>query len=393
MLNNGFKNTSLGYYISMEDQKTIGIVGGGQLGRMLTLAAIPLGFKVVVINPSPNSPASQVGAEEIIADLYDPEAIKSLSDIADYITVEIEHLNADVLEQLEANGKMVNPSSKTIKLIQDKFKQKKFLKTAGIPVADFIEIKNTDDALRAFKEFDGKMILKTRLGAFDGRGNMVINKKNDIEKAFKLFSENSLYAERLVPFKKELAVMVAKSIDGSIVTYPVVETIHERNICIIVKAPAQVSEEIAAKANQIALSVAALLEGAGTYGIEMFLDDSDDVIVNEIAPRVHNSGHYTMDASVTSQFEQHIRAITGLPLGDTSMIVPSAVMVNILGERNGPTVLSGVDDVLRIPNVRLHLYGKSPTKVDRKMGHITATGNSQAEALQRAKLARKKLSV
>lgn len=377
----------------MESQKTIGIVGGGQLGRMLTLAALPLGFRVVVINPSSNSPAAQVGAEEIVADLYDADAINELAEKSDYITVEIEHLDADILDKIAAQGKPVNPAPKTIRLIQDKFKQKQFLHTAGVPVGQFAEIEDAEAAKRVFKQFGGKMLVKTRHGAYDGRGNMLIKSEADIDKAFKTFAGRKLYAEAYVPFEKELAVMVARSLSGDIAVYPIVETVHERNICVEVIAPAEVKPDVLQKAQELAAKVASLLEGAGTFGIEMFSNKKGEVLVNEIAPRVHNSGHYTMEANRTSQFEQHVRAISGLPLGDTSMVVPAAVMINILGERDGPTEVVGLVEVLETDGVSVHLYGKSPTKIDRKMGHITATDKTTIEARKKAKKARKQITI
>ncbi len=377
----------------MESRKTIGIIGGGQLGRMLTLAALPLGFRVVVINPSPDSPAAQVGAEEIVADLYDADALQKLADESDFITIEIEHLDVDKLQNIERLGKPVNPSPEIIRIIQDKLYQKEFLDSAGIPVAPFVGIESEHDARLALQQFDGKMLIKTRLGAYDGRGNMVVENDEDITEAFKRFDGTPLYAEKFVPFEKELAVMVARGMSDDIALYPIVETIHERNICIEVLAPAPVSEDVHKKATDIANAVAELLQGAGLFGIEMFLTKSGKVLINEIAPRVHNSGHYTTEASRTSQFEQHIRAISGLPLGDTSLVVPAAVMINILGERDGPTVFTGLANALSVPETSVHMYGKSPTKVDRKMGHITSTGKTIDEARQRANDARKVISI
>jgi len=377
----------------MKSWETIGIVGGGQLGRMLTLAALPLGFRVVVVNPQPNSPAAQAGAEEIIADLYDQAALRQLAERADYVTIEIEHLDAETLNSLAKLGKSINPAPKTIALIQDKYLQKQFLQKAGVPVAPFKEITSPASAEKTLKEFKGKMLIKTRHGAYDGRGNMVVKSKADIKKAFALFADRDLYAEAFVPFTKELATMVARSFSGQVVAYPIVQTIHERNICVEVLAPAPITEKERREARRVALKVAQLLEGAGTFGIEMFLTADGKVLVNEIAPRVHNSGHYTMEANRTSQFEQHIRAIAGLPLGDTSMVVPAAVMINILGERDGPTQLNGLHKVLDIPHTSVHIYGKSPTKVDRKMGHITATGQTINQARKRARLARQQLSI
>lgn len=386
------KKTSLRYNHSMDRPVTIGIVGGGQLGRMLTLAAKPLGFEVVVLEAGDQSPATQVGAKQISGGLYDPESLRKLAEAADYLTAEIEHLDAEALETLELAGAQINPAPGTIRLIQDKFKQKEFLHAAGIPVAPFCELNDTKSAELALKKY-GKMLIKTRHGAYDGRGNMVVQNKADIERAFETFAGKQLYAEKFVPFTKELAVMAARSSNGDIALYPIVQTIHERNICLEVLAPAPINDSQRKAAEQVATRAAKLLKGAGIFGIEMFLTESGKILINEIAPRVHNSGHYTIEANRTSQFEQHMRAIAGLPLGDTSMVVPAAVMINILGERNGPTQLKGLDEVLKIPHTSVHIYGKSPTKVDRKMGHITATGKTLAEARRRARKARKLLDI
>jgi 5-(carboxyamino)imidazole ribonucleotide synthase len=381
------------WYDESMNQPTIGIVGGGQLGRMLTLAALPLGFKVVVVDPSAGCPATQAGAEQIIGNLYDKKALQQLAERADYITVEIEHLDADILEEIARAGTPVNPAPATIRLIQDKFKQKQFLAEAGVAVAPFVEIADEASAIKALQQFGGNMIIKTRHGAYDGRGNMVVKSPADITEAFTLFTDKKLYAEALVDFEKELAVMVARDHEGNAAIYPVVETVHARNICLEVTAPAPAAAAALTKAKALAKTVAEHLAGAGVFGIEMFLAKDGEVFVNEIAPRVHNSGHYTMDACRTSQFEQHIRAISGLPLGPTELVVPAAAMTNILGERNGPTEVKGLGKALATPYTNVHIYGKSPTKVDRKMGHINATGTTTKEALGRARKARKLLDI
>jgi 5-(carboxyamino)imidazole ribonucleotide synthase len=373
-------------------RKMIGIVGGGQLGRMLTAPAKELGFDVIVVDPGENCPAAQVGAEQIVGDLYDKHALKKLAEKSDFITVEIEHLDAKELEAIEKLGKPVNPSPRIIRLIQDKYRQKVFLRKAGIPTAEIAEI-TEENAVQVFKKFGGKMLLKTKRGAYDGRGNMLVKNQKDLECGLEQFVGSEIYAEKFVPFVKELAVMVARSKDGAVKTYPVVETIHQRNICVEVLAPATVDSGVAKKASKLAQEIVEKLNGAGVFGIEMFLTSDNKILINEIAPRVHNSGHYTMDACVTSQFEQHIRAITGLPLGDTKMLVPAAVMINILGERNGPTKVEGISEALAIDDVRVHLYGKSPTKIDRKMGHINVLGESISEAKRKARLARAKVSI
>lgn len=372
----------------MSQRTKIGIVGGGQLGRMLTEAALPLGFEVIVVDPTPYCPAAQAGAEQIRGDFYDEAAIRQLAERADVITVETEHVNTDVLAQLT---KSVHPAARTIRMIQDKYEQKVFLQGAGIPVAGFVALKGQDDARDALVTYGGKMLIKSRHGAYDGRGNMVVSDPGEIKQAFETLS-NELYAEKYIPYKKELAVMVARGTDGTLTTYPLTETIHQRNICIETLTPAQVPDDIAAQATQIALRVAEQLEGAGVFGIEMFLTKDDKILVNEIAPRVHNSGHYTIEACRTSQFEQHIRAISGLELGSTDLKVPAAVMINILGERDGDTLTVDLKS-LEMPGTFVHIYGKSPTKVDRKMGHLTAVGDTVEAARQSALAVRKLIKV
>jgi phosphoribosylaminoimidazole carboxylase PurK protein len=376
-----------------QTQKTIGIVGGGQLGRMLTLAALPLGFKVVVLDPGKNSPAAQAGAQEITADLHDEMALRELAHRCDFITIEIEHVNTQMLETLMVGGASVNPAPESIRLIQDKFIQKQFFADGGVPVAEFSDLTGPRDGRDLLERFGGTMMLKTRRGAFDGRGNQVVNSPDELDAALRQFDGQAVYAEKLVSFTKELAVMSARSEQGEVLTYPVVETVQQRNICVEVTVPARISADQTALALELAEKVTGMLKGAGMFGIELFLAESGEILLNEVAPRVHNSGHYTMNAARTSQFEQHIRAITGLPLGDTELTTLAAAMVNILGEGNHPTELEGLAEALAIPDTFIHLYGKSPTKVDRKMGHINTTGTTVDEALTRARKARKALSL
>ncbi|HEY1085517.1 MAG TPA: 5-(carboxyamino)imidazole ribonucleotide synthase [Candidatus Saccharimonadales bacterium] len=373
--------------------KTIGIIGGGQLGRMLTLAAKPLGFDVVVVDPGENCPAVQVGAQQIKGELYDETALRELAKQSSVITIEIEHLNAAILAEIEAEGTPVHPKPVTIQMIQDKLEQKKFLQTREIPVADFYEISDEASAFRALEEFGGAMLLKTRHGAYDGRGNAKVTSSEELKSALVSFEGRKLYGERLVPFVKEVAVMVAKDVEGNVKLYPLTETVHERNICIETLTPAPVASEIEAKAEKVARDVANLLEGAGVFGVEMFVDENGEILVNEIAPRVHNSGHYTMNGSVTSQFEQHIRAITGLPLGSTDLTAPAVVMHNILGERDGTTEVKGLENALQPGGISIHLYGKTPTKIDRKMGHINAVADSLEVASENVRNARKNFDI
>lgn len=371
----------------------IGIVGGGQLGRMLALDAQKMGFTVRVVDPTPNGPASQVGAQQIIGGYSDAEATKKLAELSDFLTVEIEHINTATLSELEKKGNKVNPSPKTIEIIKDKFQQKIYLQKHQIPTADFIEVTTKEDIEKVAQKFGYPLVLKAKKDAFDGRGNALIKNKKGIESGLEKLKGRELYVEKFVPFIKELSVVIARSTKGEVVTYPVVETIHKNNICNIVISPALVDKKVTRKAEQLARNVLEHLKGAGVFAVEMFVTKKGEVLVNEIAPRVHNSGHLTIEANDTSQFEQHIRAITGLPLGSTQLKVPAAVMINILGERIGPVDVTGLEKVLNIPGVHVHIYGKSDTKVDRKMGHITVIDQTVEKALQKAKKARKLLSI
>ncbi len=371
----------------------IGIVGGGQLGRMLGFDAKKMGFHVMVIDATPNSPAGQVVDEQIVADVKDEKAIRELAKKSDYLTFEVELANAKVLEELAEQGVQVHPSAKTLSIIKDKFLQKQFLAKAKIPVAQFVDVKTKEDILAAAKKFHYPILLKARFDAYDGRGNALIRKASEIEKGMQKLAGRGLYVEKFVPFVKEIAVMVARSTKGEIAAYPVVETIHKNNICHLVLAPAPISKTAQTKAQNLAKKVMQHLKGAGVFGIEMFLTGSGQIIINEIAPRVHNSGHYSMEACVTSQFEQQIRAITGMPLGSTKMVVPAAAMINILGERQGPAEVKGLTDVLKMPNVAVHIYGKAETKLERKMGHITVIGAKLEKVKKTAQQVRRKLSI
>lgn len=398
--------------------KTIGIVGGGQLGRLLALAARKLKFHTIVLDPTPDSPAGQVADKQIIGSFQDAEKIKELALRSDFLTFEIELANARVLKDLEKTGVSINPSPQTLAIIKDKLKQKELLKKNNIPVAEFIDLtlknvtaldpdnisslRQSQDMHRnnlalkiskVYAKFGFPFYLKARTDGYDGRGNALIKNRKDLRPALEKLRGRSLYAEKFVPFVKELAVMAARNTKGEIVCYPVVETTHENNICQTVVAPADISASSFEKASVLAKTVMEHLEGAGVFGIEMFLTKNGQVLVNEIAPRVHNSGHYTIEACKTSQFEQHIRAITGMELGSTDMVVPAAAMVNILGEKNGKAEPKGIKNVKAIAGVEIHVYGKMETRIDRKMGHITAVGQTSKDALEKALRAKKYITI
>ena len=348
--------------------KTLGIIGGGQLGMMLTEAAQNLGdiSKIIVLDPTENCPAAKVGAQQIIADFKDEDAIKKLSELSDIITYEIESGNSDVLKKLEKNTE-INPSPDTLRIIQDKLLQKQFLQKNGIAVAEFEKIENKEELNQMIDKMGLPLLLKTRRDAYDGRGNYKINSKSEIDDALDLFSGKTLMVEKFVKFEKEVSVIAARNTKGEISTYPVVENIHENNILRTTIAPGRVSETVRKEAEKIAEKTMEVLHGAGVFGIEMFVTSDDEILINEIAPRVHNSGHHTLQSCNTSQFEQHLRAILGMDLGDSSIKTPT-IMYNILG----PKTFQGEYNVLfkKQDNIHLKMYGKLESKPQRKIGHV-----------------------
>ena len=348
--------------------KTLGIIGGGQLGMMLTEAAQNLDdiSKIIVLDPTENCPAAKVGAQQIIADFKDEDAIKKLSELSDIITYEIESGNSDVLKKLEENTE-INPSPDTLRIIQDKLLQKQFLQKNGIAVAEFEKIENKEELNQMIDKMGLPLLLKTRRDAYDGRGNFKINSKSEIDDALDLFSGKTLMVEKFVKFEKEVSVIAARNTKGEISTYPVVENIHENNILRTTIAPGRVSETVRKEAEKIAEKTMEVLHGAGVFGIEMFVTSDDEILINEIAPRVHNSGHHTLQSCNTSQFEQHLRAILGMELGDSSIKTPT-IMYNILG----PKTFQGEYNVLfkKQDNIHLKMYGKLESKPQRKIGHV-----------------------
>ena len=353
--------------------KILGIIGGGQLGMMITEAAKKMPeeiSEIIVLDPTVNCPASQVGATQIIGDFKDKDAIIELANKSDIITYEIESGDSDVLKSVEGKSE-INPSPETLKIIQDKFLQKSFLLENGILVPEFIEIKNIEDIKSGIKKFGLPAMLKARRDAYDGRGNFKINSESDVQKAYDYFKGQPLLLEKFVPFNMEVSVIASRNTHGQIKTYPLVENIHEDNILRETIAPARVSETITKKAELIAEKTMTVLKGAGIFGIEMFVTTDDNIVINEIAPRVHNSGHHTLQSSETSQFEQHLRAILGLELGSTKLI-HNCIMYNILGSEE----FTGEYDPLEISEsgVFLKMYGKKISKPMRKLGHVNIVG-------------------
>jgi len=374
--------------------KRLGIIGGGQLGKMMAQEAKKMGFFVTILDPTPHSPAGQVSDQQIVADFNDEKAILKVAKQSDFLTFEIENTRGKFLDELEKKVSCkINPSGKSWRLFQDKLKQKKLFDKAKVPHPNYLPVISFEDLRVAVKKLKFPLMLKSRLDSYDGRGNAEIRKESDIKKAWNKLGGQKLYAEKFISFDKELAIMVARSSKGEIVFYPVVETIQKNNICHFVLAPAQISSLARKGAINLAIKTMKLLKGAGVFGIEMFKTPDDQVLVNEIAPRVHNSGHYTIEACATSQFEQHVRSVSGLPLGSTEMIVPAVVMVNILGKRQGPARLKGLKKALAIPGVSIHIYGKYETRPERKMGHMTVVDKTLNRALIKAKKAKNYVTI
>ena len=356
--------------------KRLGIIGGGQLGMMITEAAKNLSdaiSEITVLDPTDNCPAAQAGAKQIVGDFKDELAILKLAEQSDIITYEIESGNTDVLSKLKAE---IEPSPSTLSIIQDKLSQKTFLSENGLPVSQFYEITSLDDLREKIKDLGLPVLLKSRRDAYDGKGNFKITSSDDVEKAYQHFDGKSLMVEKFVNFKMEVSVIAARNTKGNIAIYPLVENIHENNILKVTIAPARVSDDVISNAGEIAKKTMEVLKGAGVFGIEMFIDQDNKILINEIAPRVHNSGHHTLQSCKTSQFEQHLRAILGLELGSTDL-VHKTVMCNILGPDGFEGKYKPVQ--LEKDGAYLKMYGKDVSKPQRKLGHFNVVDLSDSK--------------
>jgi 5-(carboxyamino)imidazole ribonucleotide synthase len=357
-------------------KKRLGVIGGGQLGMMITEAAKNLSehiSEIIVLDPTENCPAAQAGAKQIVGDFKDELAILKLAEQSDIITYEIESGNTDVLSKLKAE---IEPSPSTLSIIQDKLSQKTFLSENELPISQFYEITNLDNLREKINELGLPVLLKSRRDAYDGRGNFKITSPDEVEKAYQYFDGKSLMVEKFVNFKMEVSVIAARNTKGDIATYPLVENIHENNILKMTIAPARVSDNVIKDAGKIAKKTMEVLKGAGVFGIEMFIDQDDKILINEIAPRVHNSGHHTLQSCKTSQFEQHLRAILGLELGSTDL-VHKTVMCNILGPDGFEGKYKPVQ--LEKDGVYLKMYGKDVSKPQRKLGHFNVVDQSDSK--------------
>ncbi len=374
-------------------RSTIGVLGGGQLGRMFAMEAKRMGYRVWTLDPEPDSPCGQIADGQIQASFDDIGAAQELADRCDIITYEFENIDVAVVEALEREGREVSPSSQVLRITQNRLLEKEFLGHHQIPVTDFYEVRNPSDIVTAGSKIGFPSVLKTIFGGYDGKGQIVIQNEKDAEEAFQVLEEISggktLVWEKYVPFVKELGIICSRNRAGEVATFPIAENTHRENILHLSSVPARIGQEVEDRLIEIGKVIAEALHIVGTFCVETFLLKDGSVMVNEIAPRVHNCGHYTLDACLTSQFEQHARAICDLPLGSTRLLSPVA-MVNLLGEGNGNELI-GPEDALRDPNVKLHLYGKKVAKAKRKMGHLTALAINVEEAIDRALSAHKKL--
>lgn len=373
---------------------TLGILGGGQLAKMTAQAAYRMGLRVAIIEHAENSPAGMMTKLDFPKGWSDDPSLDEFIKVSDIVTLENEFIDQETL-QIIAEKRQIYPFPETMLLVQDKLTQKETFLKAGIPMAEFAPIRTVEDGI-AFGEKHGfPFVIKTRKYGYDGYGNATVYDKYDIQGAINKFhdpeSPRELMAESFVKFSKELAVMVARNRRGETVVYPCVETVQRNHICHAVLAPAPVSDDVLKAAQDIALKCVETIKGVGVFGIEMFLKEDGSLAFNEIAPRPHNSGHYTIEACHTSQFENHVRAVCNLPLGSPEMVTPAACMINILGARTGSGIPDTPVGTLKEPHAALHLYGKKDSRTGRKMGHITALGSTLEEAYTRANTAAEEL--
>lgn len=364
----------------------VGILGGGQLARMSAHAAYRLGLDIAILEKERGSPAGQMTHREFVGTVKDTSLLRRFSGACDVITLENEFIDSGRIEVLENLGTKVVPSSRTIGCIQDKLVQKELLHRSGLPVPKFMIVRHKNDFASIAGSLGLPFVVKSRKMGYDGYGNALVTDRRSFDASFRhLTSRHAhLFAEEFVSFRLELAVMVART-RRETVAYPVVQTVQKDHICHTVIAPARIGKRESADAVEIAIEAVRAVRGYGMFGIELFLREDGALLVNEMAPRPHNSGHYTIEGCVTSQFENHIRAVLNLPLGSTQMTAPSAVMVNILGKRSTRSRMRNLGNALRTRDAHLHIYGKNISREGRKMGHLTLLGTTAATLLRKAR--------
>lgn len=374
-------------------RKKIGIVGGGQLGKMLIEAGQPWNTFYHILEKGKDVPAGRIADKQIDGDLKDADKLRELAQEVDVMTFEIEHVGVETLIELEDAGKTIIPSPKILNIIKDKGLQKEFYTKHKIPTAPYKLVSNPSEWLAAANELGiSEFAAKSRTEGYDGKGVALMNTQS-IQNGEPIPFDGPTLIEAFVDCEKELSVIVARDAKGEIKTFPLVEMEFDpkANLVEFLACPARVSSEIEKKANQVAIQCIEAFEGIGLFAVELFLDRQGNILVNEIAPRPHNSGHHTIEACYTSQYEQLNRILLGLPLGDTGLL-SAGVMVNLLGadDFSGPYSIEGLDELLAIPGVYIHLYGKAESRPKRKMGHATVLANSLDEAIANARLVQQK---
>ncbi len=380
--------------LSLQHPLKIGIIGGGQIGKMIAQEAKRMSLKVVILDPNKNCPASSLCDKLIVADFKDEDKIFELAKYSDVITYEIELANSEALKKLELKNYPIFPSPHSLYIIQNKFRQKKFLQENNLPVPAFEKITSINDLLMVAKRFEYPLMLKACEDSYDGRGNYLIKCKEDIPIAYNSFDNREIFAEKYVDFKTEISIMVARNKKGQITTFPIAENFHLNNVLDTTIVPANISPKTYETAEIIAKNVVACLNDIGIFGIEMFISYNGDIFINEIAPRPHNSGHYSIEGCSISQFEQHIRTILNFPLVKPEL-VRATVMKNILGPPNvsGNYRIIGMSKLLSLPSTKIHLYGKNLTSPGRKLGHITCTGPVLDEVIKRSSYAKNSIEI
>ena len=358
--------------------ETIGIIGGGQLGKMMAQSAKAKGFRVIVLDPTEDCPCGQVADEQIVGSYDDLDKIKQLSEQSDVITYEFENIDADALEWLNKYA-YVPQGTELLRVTQDRIEEKRHIEAAGVRVAPYAVVAKVEDVRDGVEKLGLPAVLKTARGGYDGKGQLVIRSKDDMDLAETLVSQGTCVLEKWIPFEKEISVIVTRGTNGETAIFPVAENVHVENILHQTIVPARISMEAETKAVEAAKQIAEALGLIGTLAVEMFLAADDEIYINELAPRPHNSGHYSIEACETSQFEQHIRAVCGWPLGSTNLLKP-AVMVNILGQHKQPLL----DKIADLQDWKIHLYGKKEAKYKRKMGHVTLLRETVEQALTEA---------
>ncbi len=375
----------------MKPVAAIGVIGGGQLGRMFALDAKRMGYHVITLDPQEHSPCGQVADEQIVAAYSDLVAIEELGRRSDVITYEFENIDIDSVRHLESLSYRVTPSSSVLRVTQDRLLEKEFAREAGLATTEFARVRDAAELARAVARIGFPAILKTVRGGYDGKGQWQADSLEQAQAALEAANGAELIYESMVPLACELSVIATRNARGEIVAYPVAENTHDRGILTRTIAPARIDERTAQQAREMAEIVGRRLGIVGTYCVEFFLSKSGQLLLNEVAPRPHNSGHYTMDVTPCSQYEQHVRAICELPLSPPRLLA-NAIMVNVLGDGTGDH-LAGVAELLSDPSIVLHVYGKRHAVARRKMGHFTmlVDGPVDDAAIARAQAALGKL--